>query len=126
MRRARWRPHIMRCMTPETLVATSLPPVPLTIEGASVLHQMMRIRRPAWRALGDGERKAIVEEAAGALGPASHSAVYSLLGHKGDLLLIHFRKDFEQLNEAELAFAKTRLSDYLEPANSYLSIIELG
>ena len=41
----------MKSMTPDTLVETALPPVPLTVEGASVLHQMMRFRWPAWRAL---------------------------------------------------------------------------
>ena len=38
-------------MTPDTLAHAALPAVPLTVEGASVLHQMMRFRRPAWRAL---------------------------------------------------------------------------
>ena len=43
----------MVAMTPETLVETALPPVPLTVEGASVLHQMMRFRWRAWRALAE-------------------------------------------------------------------------
>ena len=30
------------------------------------------------------------------------SAVFSLLGHKGDLLLVHFRRSFEELNQAQL------------------------
>jgi hydrogen peroxide-dependent heme synthase len=54
------------------------------------------------------------------------SALYSLIGQKGDLMLIHFRESFADLNQAELKFANLRLSDYLEPTNSYLSIIELG
>jgi chlorite dismutase len=49
-----------------------------------------------------------------------------LLGHKGDLLLVHFRRSFEELSEAERAISRLRLSDYLEPAHSYLSIVELG
>jgi len=52
--------------------------------------------------------------------------LYSLLGHKGDLMLVHFRQSFDELNQAELQLAQLRLSDYLEPATSYLSIIELG
>ena len=119
-------------MTPETLAQTALPPVPLTIEGASVLHQMMRFRRGAWRALSPQERSAIVGEAQGTLDAMEQpldgrqSAVYSLLGHKGDLMFVHFRRSFEELNQAQLALARLRLSDYLEPATSYLSIIELG
>jgi hypothetical protein len=30
------------------MVSTEIPPVPLTIEGYSVLHQMMRFRWSAW------------------------------------------------------------------------------
>ena len=54
------------------------------------------------------------------------SGLYSLLGHKGDLMLVHFRESFDELNQAELHIARLGLSDYLEPTSSYLSIIELG
>jgi len=119
-------------MTPETLAETALPPVPLTVEGASVLHQMMRVRWAAWRALPPAERSRIVSEAAARFAaiaePAEgrQSAVYSMLGHKGDLLLLHFRRSFEELNAVELELARLRLGDYLEPVHSYLSVIELG
>ena len=58
-------------MTPDTLVETAVPPVPLTVEGASVLHQMMRFRRPAWRALSAGARSEVLQEAGGVLGLAA-------------------------------------------------------
>jgi hydrogen peroxide-dependent heme synthase len=112
-------------------VAAEIPAVPLTTEGYSVLHQMMRCRRSAWRALPDAEKSAIASEAASALGAmeqnsGGQSALYSLLGHKGDLMLIHFRESFADLNQVELKLANLRLNDYLEPTSSYLSIIELG
>lgn len=116
----------MKGMTPET------PAVPLTVEGASVLHQMMRFRWPAWRALSAESRGEILQEATRALaawerpGGGRQSAVYSLLGHKGDLLFLHFRRSFEELNQAQLELARLRLGDCLEPAASYLSVIELG
>jgi chlorite dismutase len=119
-------------MTPETLTAHAIPAVPLTLEGASVLHQMARLRRPAWRAVPAAERAAIVEEATQALAAleqsadSRQSAVYSLLGHKGDLLFLHFRRDFEELEQAQREMARLHLSDYLEPATSYLSVVELG
>ncbi len=111
--------------------AAELPAVPLTTEGYSVLHQMMRLRRPAWRALSEDERSTIAKEASDALAAmernsAGQSALFSLIGHKGDLMLIHFRESFADLNRAELKLANLRLSDYLEPTTSYLSIIELG
>jgi len=119
-------------MTPDTLAETALPAVPLTVEGASVLHQMMRFRRAAWRALRPEEQAEIVAEAAPVFAAMERhqdgrqSAVYSLLGHKGDLMIIHFRRSFEELNQAERELARLRLSDYLEPTHSYLSIVELG
>jgi chlorite dismutase len=41
-------------------------------------------------------------------------------------MFVHFRRSFEELNQAERELARLRLSDYLEPTTSYLSIIELG
>jgi chlorite dismutase len=119
-------------MTPETLADIALPAVPLTVEGASVLHQMMRVRWPAWRALSPETRAEILAEAAHSLAamavPADgrQTGLFSLLGHKGDLLFVHFRRSFEELNHAQLELARLRLSDYLEPTTSYLSMIELG
>jgi peroxiredoxin len=109
----------------------NLPPVPLTIEGASVLHQMLRVRWTALKSLAVGVRTEIAEEAAAALAEmelnaSGQSAAYSLLGHKGDLILVHFRKSFEELARVERRLAQLRLSDYLEPATSYLSVVELG
>jgi chlorite dismutase len=92
---------------------------------------MMRFRWTAWRALPERERSAIAQEAASVLGEMEQhspgqSALFSLIGHKGDLMLVHFRNSFADLNQAELKLASLRLSDFLEPTSSYLSIIELG
>jgi len=116
---------------PRPQAATEIPAVPLTTEGYSVLHQMMRFRWPALRALPASEKAAIANEASDALASmeknsVGQSALYSLIGHKGDLMLIHFRESFADLNQAELKLAGLRLSDYLEPTTSYLSIIELS
>ncbi len=112
-------------------VSEPTPPVPLTIEGYSVLHQMMRIRWAEWRQLPPAAKATIVDEAAGVLAgmethAAGQSALFSLLGHKGDVMLIHFRQSFDELNQAELRLAQLALHDYLEPTTSYLSVIELG
>ena len=108
------------------IMDTETPAVPLTLEGASVLHQMMRFRRSDWRALSAESRGQILEEATRALAAWEQSAVYSLLGHKGDLLFLHFRRSFEELNQAQLDLARLLIGDYLEPTTSYLSVIELG
>jgi len=108
-----------------------LPAVPLTLEGAAVLHQMFRVRWPAWKALGAEEQIAIAAEAAELLAElernaTGQSAAFATLGHKADLLLVHFRPAFDDLKAIELRLARTRLWDYLEPVHSYVSVVELG
>jgi chlorite dismutase len=108
-----------------------LPEVPLTIEGFSVLHQMLKFRWAAWRELKESVKNEILAEATALLTrmeqkEQGQSALYSMLGHKGDLMLIHFRESFDKLNDAELELSRARIGDYFEPATSYLSVIELG
>jgi chlorite dismutase len=107
---------------------TGIPPVPLTLEGSSVLHQMMRLRRSEWRRLGGGERNRLLNEAQPILQDMEtrQTALYSLLGHKGDLMLLHFRPSFDELKQTELDLAQTGISDYVKVATSYLSVVELG
>ncbi len=112
----------------------AFPPVPLTLEGSSLLHQFFRFDWKAWRAVSAVERARITVEAVAALqgleradaGAPVRSALYSQLGHKGDLILIHFRESLEALNQVELDLAQTELYDYLELRHSYVSIVELG
>jgi peroxiredoxin len=108
-----------------------IPAAPLALEGYAVLHQMFRIRRANWRALESETQERVVAQAASLLGEMQkredgESGLFSQLGHKGDLMLVHFRRSFEELNQAELAIANLELADYLEPTTSYLSAIELG
>ncbi len=108
---------------------TELPALPLTIEGASVLHQMFRIRWAAWKRLPASERAEILAEAGSTLAELESSgqmALFSVLGHKGDLLILHFRDSVDELNRAELRLSGLRLHDYLRQSTSYLSVVELG
>jgi hydrogen peroxide-dependent heme synthase len=110
-------------------VVTGLPAVPLTLEGYSVLHQMFRFRWAEWRKLDDARRAEIAGEFSAAFGEleaAGHFAAYSMLGHKGDLMLVHFRDSFDDLNQAELTLDHTGLREFLESMHSYVSVVELG
>jgi peroxiredoxin len=107
------------------------PRVPETLEGWSVLHQMFRVRWDAWMARPAAERRERGEATAAALagmraGEQGTTATCTLLGHKGDLMLVHFRRDFEGLQAAQLAVARLPLQPFLEPTTSYVSIVELG
>ena len=106
-----------------------MPSHPLTLEGYSVLHQIFRFHWAEWSNLGEGERIGVLRDAEQVLAPMEETgltALFSMIGHKGDLMLIHFRDSFDELNEAELKIQRTRLFSFLDPVNSYLSVIELG
>jgi len=109
------------------------PPVPLTLEGSAALHQFFRFDWAKWRGCAEGDRSKLRDEFVSELRRLERdgsgkvqSAVYSQLGHKGDLMLIHFRDSFEALNQVELDLAQTALYDYLDLRHSYVSVVELG
>ncbi|MGB6692519.1 MAG: hydrogen peroxide-dependent heme synthase [Terracidiphilus sp.] len=110
------------------------PPVPLTLEGSWLLHQFFRFDWKAWHCCAQGERARIAGEVTAALKGMERSgadapvrtALYSQLGHKGDLMVVHFRDSLEALNQIELDMAQTRLYEFLSPSHSYVSVIELG
>ena len=110
------------------------PPVPLTLEGSSLLHQFFRFDWKAWRACAPGDRQRIVAEATAALQQLERAdadapvqtALFSQLGHKSDLILLHFRDSLEALNQVELDLAQTELYGYLSLVHSYVSVVELG
>ena len=90
---------------------------------------MFRFRWADWRKLEDGRQKQIVGDAGAAFSAAEkagQTAVYSMLGHKGDLMVVHFRDSFDDLNSAELQLNRTEFAEFLEPVHSYVSVIELG
>jgi peroxiredoxin len=108
--------------------ATELPAVPLTLEGSAVLHQMFRLRWNAWRAASAETRVRLTAEAQQALTAmeADGSALFSMFGHKGDLMFVHYRNDFEVLNQVQLSLAQIGLMEYLDATTSYVSVVELG
>src|SRR5438876_2385057 len=92
---------------------------------------MFRVRRETLKTLAAPRRKQIEEEATSLLDPLEArkegpSAAVNLLGHKGDLMLIHFRRTFDELSQIELRVACLGLHEHLLPTSSYVSIVELG
>ena len=98
------------------------------MEGSWVLHQMIRFDWTAWRAVPKEAANAMVADFAAVLekmGPAQ-TALFSLVGHKGDFMVVHFRKRFDELNDAEVALTKSPLGDFMDVVHSYVSVVELG
>ncbi|MFQ5682605.1 MAG: hydrogen peroxide-dependent heme synthase [Candidatus Binatia bacterium] len=108
-----------------------LPLVPLTLEGSCVLHQMFRVRWTAWNALDSAAKRESVEEATALLermeqSDREQSAIFSTLGHKADLMILHFRNTMDALNDTEMRLSNLKLAEFLEVTTSYLSVVELG
>ena len=104
-----------------------LPATPLTLDGSYILHQMFRIRWAAWRGVVASAQKHLLTRAATlftamAQNKQEATGLFSMLGHKGDLMIVHFRKSLERLNDAELTVARSELFEYLDPSTSYLVI----
>ncbi len=105
--------------------------VPNTLEGFAILHQFFRIRRREWAMRSANERAQALAQASAIFAAMAEredgrSALFSELGHKADLLVIHFRRSFDELASAEREVAEAALSEFLEQSGSYLSVIEIG
>jgi chlorite dismutase len=107
---------------------------PGTEEGWYGLHDLRRIDWDAWREAPDRERDRAVEEgieylrAHEELADAAEggSAVFAIVGHKADLLILHLRPTLEHLDRAERRFESTGLAEVTERASSYVSVTEVS
>lgn len=106
-----------------------------TLEGWYALHDFRSVNWPAWRAMPAADRKEAVRalkawlERAEAVreGQGTGSfALYSVVGHKADILMVHLRDTLEALNDVETDFNKLPVADCLMPAYSYVSVVELS
>ncbi|MFN0102353.1 MAG: hydrogen peroxide-dependent heme synthase [Bryobacteraceae bacterium] len=109
----------------------SLPSIPLTIEGSWVLHQLFRFNQSAWGSLDTLKKRTFVRELVDLVefwekSEEFPSAAFAMIGHKSDLMLIHFRKDPSELLKAEVDFSQLPIGKYLEQVHSYFSVVELG
>ncbi len=104
------------------------PSVPESLEGWSLLHLMYRVRWDRVRGCSVDEVRRVADDAVSRLvdPDAGATAFVQMLGHKADLMLVLFRRNFEALAETQLRLARTPLNDWLEPTSSYVSIVELG
>ena len=103
--------------------------VPGTLEGWYALHDFRKIDWKAWR--GASDRGAAVEELdqwlTGIAAPEKGgSALYTVAGHRSDLMLIHLRPTIDDLVMLEKSLSQMRIGDFLSPTYSYLSVTELS
>jgi hydrogen peroxide-dependent heme synthase len=109
----------------------SLPAMPLTLEGSWVMHQFFRLNRSVWNTLDTGRKKLMLRELGGLLAEWEGdekfpSAIFTMFGHKADLMVIHFREHASELHHSEIRLADLSIGSLLEQVHSYVSVVELG
>ncbi|PSP82438.1 heme-dependent peroxidase [Halobacteriales archaeon QS_1_68_17] len=105
---------------------------PPTDEGWYVLHDLRTIDWDAWREAPEQVRDRALAEGIDYLrahesvadAPAGDSAVFSVLGHKADLLIVHLRPTVADLDTAERRFERTELAGFTDQSSSYVSVTE--
>lgn len=107
------------------------PNVPESLEGWWILHRMFAVDRSAWDGLSEKRRSKHVRHAQDLFehlqgGDDADCGLAQLLGHKGDLMLTHYARTYDNLCYAQTLVDKLELREYLQPLSSYVSVLELG
>ncbi|WP_435186087.1 heme-binding protein [Halobellus sp. EA9] len=111
-----------------------MPEAPPTDEGWFVLHDFRTVDWDAWRDAPEYERDRAIAEGTEYLrrheevtdAEEGDSAVFSVLGHKADLLVVHFRPTLDDLSRAERQFEQTALAAFTTQPTSYVSVTEIS
>jgi chlorite dismutase len=109
---------------------------PATEEGWYVLHDLRTVNWDAWRSAPDHKRERALDSGVEFLrehealedvdGDAGGSAVFSVLGHKADLMVMHMRPTTEALDRAERRFEGTPFARFTDQVSSYVSVTEIS
>ena len=106
---------------------------PSTLEGAFLLHLMFTIDWNSWNEHKPKKRARWMKESAARLeaicqrGHREESgALYHILGHKADLMLVISRQTTQELAEVERELAQLPIWPFLQATWSYYSVVELS
>ncbi|WP_247010135.1 heme-binding protein [Halorientalis litorea] len=111
---------------------------PPTEEGWYALHDFRTVDWDAWRSAPERRRQRAIEEGVTYL--ESHAAlddvddpgefgggataVYTIVGHEADIMVLHLRESVAHLETAERQFEGTAFAAFTEQTSSYLSVTE--
>ncbi len=107
---------------------------PQTEEGWFVLHDFRNVDWDAWRDAPDRERERAISEGVEYLedheavvdAEEGTSAVFSVVGDKADIMVLHLRPTLDHLSTAERRFEHTALGEYTEQTTAYVSVTEVS
>lgn len=105
-----------------------------TMDGWYSLHDMRAIDWTSWKMASKEERDAAITEFENLINEweaveeaekGSH-VMYQVVGQKADFMFMFLRPTMEELADLETAFNKSKLAEFLIPAYSYVSVVELA
>ncbi|MEF8778838.1 MAG: heme-binding protein, partial [Natronomonas sp.] len=107
---------------------------PGTEEGWYALHDLREIDWDAWRNATERERERALDAGVEYLqshveladSDAGGSAVFTIVGHKADLMILHLRPTLEEIDRAERRFESAALAEFTEQTSSYVSVTEVS
>lgn len=104
-----------------------------TIEGWYVLHDFRQVNWTQWRTLDSKHKQQVQEELSAIVQdydqiPSDQGSfgLYAIIGHKADLLFMHFRSDPAALLSLETKLDRSAAGDILTRPYSYFSVVELS
>ncbi|ELZ29722.1 hypothetical protein C475_02206 [Halosimplex carlsbadense 2-9-1] len=105
---------------------------PQTEEGWYAFHDLRTVDWEAWRDAPERVRERALEEAVEFLGSAEavddaeagDSALYAVVGHKADLMVVHLRPSLADTERLERRFERTEFAQFTEQSSSYVSVTE--
>lgn len=107
------------------------PDVPESLEGWWILHRLFGFDRRRWARVPAAERERLAAQASDVLRALAtqddgDAGAAQIVGHKADLMLTHYASSYDGLAQAQTAVDALELAEYLEPRDSYVSVLELG
>jgi chlorite dismutase len=105
----------------------------ITMDGWFALHDTRHFDWTSWKLVSEEERQAAVDEFKQLIDkwePAEEEkkgtqGLYKVVGNKADLMFVFLRPTTEELEEIKTEINKSKIGDYLIPAYSYLSVVEM-
>ena len=105
-----------------------------TMDGWYTLHDLRTIDWKKWKAVSPGEREAALKEFhelyntwdANEQSDKGSYGVFHVIGQKADLMFILLRPTIEEILEEETKINKSAFAEFLKPADSYMSVVELS
>ena len=104
---------------------------PPTDEGWFALHDFREIDWNGWRNTPERDRAAAIEAGTSFLSDAEdngegETAIFTITGHKADLLILHLRPTLDEVERLERAFEATAFGAVTEQTTSFVSVTEIG